>query len=1619
MSRNQRMSRPITTRTLPAGRSPDHRPRGTAVRAALVTLLCLLPAAHAGAATADVAHAGPRLMQAAADPSAATASHRRLVVTIDAARLAERLVAPGPAEPSANADTRSAALEVEPELVTVDLRLERDLRIDALRVGRFDTGLELDARDGRLAAEGAIDGALARALDRPVAVVHTGWLRGQQLVTLAIRPLRPGTAPGRVAIAGRLEIELALAPAPPGSATPPRATPWDWKVERALAATTIDLRRGSLAPPLPPGAPPGFSPTFRPSEDGSPVEYVIVTSESMAGEFERLAAWKTRKGVQAVVRTTEWIAATYPNGVDPAEQLRFFLRDAHDHWGTLWVLLGGDTEVIPPRYVLSRLSEPDELIPTDLYYACLDGNWNDDGDHFFGEPPAFPAPGDSVDFLPELYVGRAPTITVDDAALFVDKTIAYEQAPAVDALYPASVLLLGEQLTPNLDGADLCEETYAYFPPSFRAVRMYEHYQSYPGALPETEATVVDSMNSGFGVVVHVGHGWRTSMSVGNGTLTNASINQLVNGDRLPLVYAINCASGAYDFNCIGERFLKNPDGGSIAYIGSSRLSNVGAAQDIQNEFFRLAFEDTLVAFGEALGLSKLPFVAGANGENFVRWMLFAMNLLGDPETPLWHRQPVTMDVDHAPGYVLGSGSFEVSAAAGGDPLADGRVTLWKPGDALAHAWTDAAGMAVVPFNPALLGEISVTVTRPGYVPYTGSCEALDTSEPFVHLLTVEVDDDAVGQSSGNGNGAADAGEVVELVVTLRNSGGSQASSVDAELSSPESGPDLTINQPAVAYGTIASGGASSGSGHFLVTLGADAPEAFQPVFLLTITAGPRTWQDRFTLPVHGVALEHYAHQIGDPLPGGNGNGIAEPGESIEYAVTLRNNGTGPAAAVAGTLRVLNRATMQPDPEVTVTGSSVSFGDLVPGTPVAGAPFAFSLSPTAVVEELLLELTWSDQYGVRRVDLADLVPPISVSELTAFGSQSTITLEWEPPADTDIKGYDVYRSDQPFSGYERVNPFTADGSARYTDANLPGLTRYYYYVVTRDSSFNASVPSTIISATTNPPLATGWPIETGQPSPAGVIIDDVDGDHGLEIITGSDAVYVWHADGKELRDGDGNPQTSGVFSTDGQDGDFGFHATPAVADLDDDGLLEVIGVAWRDAQVHVWDSAGVPFPGWPQPIGGDFNWASPLVDDLDLDGDLEIVAVSGLQGKVYAWHHDGTELVDGDQNPDTNGVLYDTPTSFLYASPGAGDIAGGPLREIVVTTNHSSGYVYAFDLAGNLLPGWPFLAGGQVTASPALVDLDGDGLDDILFAAEDDSLYVMHGDTTPLPGWPRRVATESDFGHTSSVVVADVDSDGELDIVFAASDGHMRVWDLAGNLLPGWEDVPFAQEALAGGATQCTPTVADLDGDGRMEIVVGAEDGMVYGWNHDGTEAAGFPIALRGEVRGGVTLWDVDRDGLLEMALICMDRKVYVWDLPGPVQGDRLDWPFFRHDSRNTGRSDVPFTSIGVSDPPAASPVTTRARLLPAVPNPFNPTTTLRFEVPGDAGGGTRPVRLAIYDVQGRLVRELLRGSVPAGEMAARWDGRDRNGRLAASGTYFVRYEVAGAVLSGKLVMLR
>jgi hypothetical protein len=1491
-------------------------------------------------------------------------------------------------------------------------------------------------------ADPAIYGSAAAYPGAWAELASAGTLRGHAVVCVLVAPARWTPATGELEQASAVRLALTLAPGRAAGVPEPlvrrRVVA---EIEAKFEAGAAKLIRGFVPAAATeglgdvgngpgdvgngPAGPGPYQPTFRPTGDGSAVEYVIVTSAALAGEFQRLADWKTQKGVQGAVRTVEWIDQTYPNGVDRAERIRFFIRDAYQNWGTLFVLLGGDTDVIPPRYGVSTFYGG-ENIPTDIYYGCLDGNWNADGDDVFGEGAVPGGESDDVDFLYDVSIGRAPVSTLTQADTFIDKVLLYEQNPPALARYPASILTLAERLFPTTHGAELAEEALVQLPPWIRIVRMYEESASWPGSIELTKQAAIDSINAGFGIVHHVGHGYRNTMSVGNGTLNNADSDALVNGPKNSVVFAINCSSASIDFNSIGERWVKNPNGGSIVYIGTSRLAFVTASRLYQDTWFNEVWNDSTRAVGLATDIARAALVPGSGFDGPNRWNLMATTLLGDPEVDIYTNGVVPIQVSHPATVALGAAPITVTVTSAGSPVAGAMVTVLKAGETYARAQTGASGLVQIPIGAQTPGFLTLTVHKSYYRPYVATIGLTGASGPYVFVQAMAVDDDNIAPSMGDGDGQADAGETVELRVTLRNGGSAQVTGVTGTLSENDPENAITILQNTVNYGTIGAGGSSQGSGAFLVSVGANAPVAYQPLFTVTAVGTQGTWPDVLVLPLRRPYLEHHGHVVDDAAPRGNGNEIVEAGEEIYYRVTLRNAGLDRATVVTGTLRALRVSDHLPHPGVTVTDANASFGTLVPGAQVEGDRFAFTLS-AADPATVLLELTLADALGPADLELLDVIAPAVPDSFNAFGSPSSIRITWKRSPSADARGYDVYRAASPGGPFARINSYTVDGTAAFEDGNLPGLTRYYYQVVARDSSYNASVHSVIISGTTNPPYTAGWPIEIGQQTSSSVTVADLDHGTHMELFCGADMQYAWHGDATEVQDGDDDPRTSGPFSIFGRRTlQPGFGATQAVGDVDGDGYLEVANVSFSGDSLFVWDFRGALLPGWPKTVLDDYNWGSVLMADLDASGDLEIVCWAGNGGRLFAWHHTGQEIIDGDNDPGTNGVLARvTGTSYCYGSPAVAQLDADPQLEILVPVNYSTGNlgaVHAFNINSSAVPGWPFLSGNaqepsQVSSSIAVADVNRDGSDEVLFAAERDGgkVYVLNGNGTVRAGWPRFAPAYTPDARLASPVVADLNGDGYLDVVFPDTDGGLHAWDRNGSNLPGFP-VAYLPDQLSQ-TTQSTPAIGDIDGDGLLEILFGDERGRLNAYNHDGTLVAGFPIQTSGEVRGTPGLWDVDRDNLLEVALASYDAQVYVWDVPGQFNPTLLPWPFFRHDTRNSGRYSTPVQQVGIDDPPPA-PLVAAAAFHPARPNPFNPATRLAFDVPGEAGGA-RHVELAVYDVNGRLVRRLLDGMVETGHQAVAWDGRGQNGAALASGVYFARIQIGDFSATQKLTMLR
>jgi thiol-disulfide isomerase/thioredoxin len=108
------------------------------------------------------------------------------------------------------------------------------------------------------------------------------------------------------------------------------------------------------------------------------------------------------------------------------------------------------------------------------------------------------------------------------------------------------------------------------------------------------------------------------------------------------------------------------------------------------------------------------------------------------------------------------------------------------------------------------------------------------------------------------------------------------------------------------------------------------------------------------------------------------------------------------------------------------------------------------------------------------------------------------------------------------------------------------------------------------------------------------------------------------------------------------------------------------------------------------------------------------------------------------------------------------------------------------------------------------------------------------------------------------------------------------------------------------------------------------------------------------------------------------------------------------------------YLKTGVEGNPCEAMVQAKPLLFNCVPNPFNSSTEIRYQL-----GRTQRVRLSVYDITGRLVRVLVDREQPSGLQRVQWDGRDEESRVASNGVYFYSLETDGAVSTKKLVLVR
>ncbi len=447
--------------------------------------------------------------------------------------------------------------------------------------------------------------------------------------------------------------------------------------------------------------------------DPGDFDYVIITNKSWVNDFQQLAHWKTKKGIPATIVSTDWI---YNNGNysgSDKEKIREFIEDAHTTWGSIFFLLGGDTDTIP--YHIANYKN--DNIPTDTYYSDYDDDWTC-----------------------EVHVGRASVNSNGTSAggisNFINKTLTYEKNPSVSN-YAKNISLFGFDLDSVTDGEDCkIDIDDLYIPSNWSVTKVYDSHTG------NHEDAVDTAVNDGQNLINHIDHSNQDYMGTGYTNhrwgLNNSEVDAFSNGNKQSIWYSIGCWACAYDYdNCIAEHFVKDTDGGGVAFVGNSRYGwyYIGyddfASLRYDRYFFRSLFDQNHYKLGILFSDHKMDAYNSMTQDELNKYIFTEINLLGDPEMPILKENPSSFDVTHPDNITINTSSITVHVeTTGGDNINNSYVCLWKGDEAYLTGYTDSSGN--VTFYPSLntTGTMYVTTTKQNYLPYEGEIEVLLDNYP-------------------------------------------------------------------------------------------------------------------------------------------------------------------------------------------------------------------------------------------------------------------------------------------------------------------------------------------------------------------------------------------------------------------------------------------------------------------------------------------------------------------------------------------------------------------------------------------------------------------------------------------------------------------------------------------------------------------------------------------------------------------------------------------------------------------------------------------------------------------------------------------------------------------------
>ena len=707
--------------------------------------------------------------------------------------------------------------------------------------------------------------------------LNTQYLRGHSIALLNVFPFQYNPVSGEFAFYGEINITIRTAVSTESQNAFQKFYRDDLQTETRLEKLVMNTDAISSYP------------TMDNSRDVDDFEYVIITNNQMLSELDDFIAFKIGQGYNVFAKTTEEIYTEY-TGNDNPEKVRNFIIDAYQNMGAEYVLLAGDTGIVPYRgFWIDAGGTEDYNIPSDLYFEGLDRVGTGSGPDWNVNSNSKWAETSEADYYAEVHVGRISADNANEFAAAINKQMMYQDNPVVTDLENA--VMVGEELnnSPYTYGGDYKDEivtggsfngySTVGIDANISVNTLYER-DGYWGV-----GALQNLMSNGVNFINHLGHSNTDyNMKFYNNTVTNYNITNDGINHNFFIIYSQGCLPAAIETNCIAEKFT-TIENGCVAYVGNTRYGwYMPGGTNSSSQYMDRQFWDAL--FGEGISQisvmnndSKEDGASQCNGSPWFRWSYYALLVLGDPSLDIWSATPTEVNAVYQPSINLGTDTIPFQTDA---PFA--RIGLFQNDELIGRAVADEFGDALLETFEQIITPEEVTVSIIGHnkIRHLGTMVVI-SNEPYVIFESFEVND-----ANGNGNSLPDYSEEFTIDFTLQNVGNQPANNVTAVISSTDE--NITISNDTANFGTINIQDNVTVVDAYEMTLADNVPDQHEIVFEVE-TSGEfdEIWMSSFVLTANAPEFIAGTMLVNDAT--GNNNGILDPGETATIIINTENTG--------------------------------------------------------------------------------------------------------------------------------------------------------------------------------------------------------------------------------------------------------------------------------------------------------------------------------------------------------------------------------------------------------------------------------------------------------------------------------------------------------------------------------------------------------------------------------------------------------------------------------------------------------------------------------------------------------------------------------------------------------